>query len=99
MAYLVTFHWGWLSGALLLGSRWAGSRWCIAAQACRERRPAGCGLPVAGWWPPRSHVVPGRPGYWLELGLILFVPYLAGCAVGSVLRAWVVWRSMATRSG
>jgi hypothetical protein len=45
-----------------------------------------------------SHIVPGRPGYWLELGLITLGPYVAGCAVGSVLRAWVVRRSVATRS-
>ena len=40
-----------------------------------------------------ARVVPGRFGYWLDLGLILFACYLAGCAVGSWLRAWVVMRS------
>jgi uncharacterized protein (DUF58 family) len=38
-------------------------------------------------------VVPGRFGYWLDLGLIMFALYLAGCAVGSWLRDWVVSRS------
>jgi hypothetical protein len=37
--------------------------------------------------------VPGRFGYWLDLGLIMFALYLFGCAVGSWLRAWVVSRS------
>jgi len=40
-----------------------------------------------------ARVVPGRPGYWLDLGLIMFGCYLAGCAVGSWLRAWAVARS------
>jgi len=38
-------------------------------------------------------VVPGRFGYWLDLGLILFALYLCGCVVGSWLRNWVVARS------
>jgi hypothetical protein len=33
-----------------------------------------------------ARMVPGRPGYWLDLGLIMFALYLAGCAVGSWLR-------------
>jgi hypothetical protein len=37
-------------------------------------------------------VIPGRPGYWLDLGLIMFALYLAGCAVGSWLRDRVVSR-------
>ena len=40
-----------------------------------------------------TRVVPGRFGYWLDLGLIMFALYLGGCAVGSWLRAWVVSRS------
>jgi hypothetical protein len=39
-----------------------------------------------------ARVVPGRPGYWLDLGLIMFAVYLAGCAVGSWLRDWVLSR-------
>jgi hypothetical protein len=40
-----------------------------------------------------TRVIPGRQGYWLDLGLIMFAVYLAGCAVGSWLRDWVVSRS------
>jgi hypothetical protein len=40
-----------------------------------------------------ARVVPGRFGYWLDLGLILFALYLCGCVVGSCLRNWVVARS------
>ena len=41
-----------------------------------------------------ARVVPGRYGYWLDLGLIMFALYLIGCAIGSWLRDWVVSRSM-----
>ena len=33
-----------------------------------------------------ARVIPGRPGYWLDLGLVMFALYLAGCTVGSWLR-------------
>jgi hypothetical protein len=40
-----------------------------------------------------ARLIPGRFGYWLDLLLIMFVPYLVGCAIGSLLRDWVVSRS------
>jgi preprotein translocase subunit SecY len=40
-----------------------------------------------------GRIVPGRAGYWIDLGLIMFGLYLAGCVAGSCLRAWVVARS------
>jgi len=46
-----------------------------------------------------AHIVPGRPGYWLELGLIMLAPYLFGCAIGSWLRDWVLSRSAAAKPG
>ena len=39
-----------------------------------------------------ARIVPGRPGYWLDLGLVMFALYLAGCTVGSWLRDWVLSR-------
>jgi hypothetical protein len=39
-----------------------------------------------------TRVVPGRFGYWLDLGLVLFACYLFGCAIGSWLRERVVSR-------
>jgi uncharacterized protein (DUF58 family) len=39
-----------------------------------------------------ARIVPGRFGYWLDLGLILFACYLAGCAIGSWLRDRAVSR-------
>ena len=44
-----------------------------------------------------ARVVPGRSGYWLDLGLIMFALYLVGCAIGSWLRDWVVSRSSRRR--
>ena len=40
-----------------------------------------------------ARVIPGRPGYWLDLGLLMFAAYLCGCAVGSWLRDWVLSRN------
>jgi hypothetical protein len=40
-------------------------------------------------------LVPGRPGYWLDLGLVMFAAYLAGCAAGSWLRDRLVSRHAA----
>ena len=37
-----------------------------------------------------ARIIPGRPGYWLDLGLVMFAFYLAGCMVGSWLRDWVL---------
>jgi hypothetical protein len=93
MAYLATFDWGWLLASLLLGfamgwiavvQRGQGvskvtSRWLAALVAV---------LVVAAL----AQVIPGRPGYWLDLGLVMFALYLVGCAVGSWLRDWVISR-------
>jgi hypothetical protein len=38
-------------------------------------------------------VVPGRFGYWLDLGLIMFACYLVGGAIGAWLRDRVVSRT------
>ena len=94
MAYLATFYWGWLLASLLLGFAMG---WISVVQR-------GEGVPKKlRWWLAAlaaalvaaavARVVPGRFGYWLDLGLIMFALYLCGCAVGSWLRDWVVSRS------
>jgi hypothetical protein len=96
MIYVAMFHWGWLLGALLLGfvAGWISvvqrggvskvtGRWLIALIAL---------LVIAAL----THVVPGRAGYWLDLGLVMFGLYLVGCTVGSCLRGWVVYRHRRT---
>ena len=45
-----------------------------------------------------AKLVPGRFGYWLDLGLALFACYLVGCAIGSWLRDGVVARQARARS-
>ncbi|HEU0147767.1 MAG: hypothetical protein V7634_3010 [Bradyrhizobium sp.] len=95
MAFLITFHWGWLLGALAIGFAMG---WVAVVHRAPGVSRLGMGLlsalAVALVAAALTHVIPGRAGYWLELLLLLFVPYLAGCAVGSWLRAWVVFRSM-----
>jgi hypothetical protein len=94
MVYLVTFNWAWLVGALLLGL-------AMGWIAVVHRGPVVSKV-VARWLAALvaalvalslARLVPGRFGYWLDLLLILFACYLAGCAVGSWLRDWVVSRS------
>jgi len=96
MAYLLMFHWGWLLASLLLGLAMG---WIAVVH-----RGPGVSKVLGGWLAALavalvalavSRILPGRPGYWLELGLIMFVPYLAGCAVGSWLRDWALSRSRA----
>jgi hypothetical protein len=91
MAYLVTFHWGALTASLLLGLAMG---WIAVVQ-----RGPGVSKTMSRWLAvlaaalvaaALARVVPGRPGYWLDLWLIMFALYLAGCAVGSWLRDWAL---------
>ena len=94
MAFLVTFHWGWLLASALLGLAMG---WIAVVQ-----RGQGVSKRTS-WWlaalaaalvaAALAREIPGRPGYWLDLGLVMFAVYLAGCAVGSWLRDWVLSRS------
>jgi hypothetical protein len=93
MAYLVTFHWGWLLASLLLGLAMG---WIAVVH-----RGPGASKRVSRWLAvlaaalvatALARVIPGRPGYWIDLGLVMFGLYLAGCAVGSWLRDWALAR-------
>ena len=97
MAYLVMFHWGWLIASLLLGL-------AMGWIAVVHRGPAVTKM-MAGWLAllvaalaaaAAMRVVPGRFGYWLDLGLVMFACYLVGCAIGSWLRDRVVSRPART---
>ena len=94
MAYLTTVYWGWLVGAVLLGFAMG---WISVVQhgkgVSRKLRWGLSVLVAALIAAALTRVVPGRFGYWLDLGLIMFALYLGGCAVGSLLRGWVVSRS------
>ena len=93
MVYLVTFHWGWLLASLLLGFAMG---WIAVVQ-----RGQGVSKQVARWLSvlaaalvvaALTRVIPGRPGYWLDLGLVMSASYLIGCALGSWLRDWALSR-------
>jgi hypothetical protein len=93
MAFLLGFHWGWLLGSLLLG--------LAAGWIAVVHRGKGVSKVLSRWLAALalalvaaalSRVVPGRPGYWLDLGLVMFACYLAGCMFGSSLRDWVLSR-------
>ncbi|MFK4562095.1 OOP family OmpA-OmpF porin [Bradyrhizobium ottawaense] len=97
MPYLVSFHLGWLIGSLLLGFCMG---WISVVQ-----RGNGTSKVTARWLAALAaalvaasfaRVVPGRFGYWLDLGLIMFACYLVGCTIGAWLRDRVVSRSMRT---
>jgi hypothetical protein len=94
MTYLATFHWGWLLASLVLG---LGMGWISVVHrgqgVSRKTSLWLAALAAALVAAALAHVIPGRPGYWLDLGLIMLAVYLAGCAVGSWLRDWALSRS------
>jgi hypothetical protein len=94
MASLATYHWGWLLASLLLGFAMG---WIAVVQ-----RGPGVSKVAARWLAlllavlvgcAVARIVPGRPGFWLDLLLTMLAFYLAGCAVGSWLRDRVLARS------
>ena len=99
MVYLAGFHWAWLIVSWLLGLAMG---WIAVVH-----RGRGVSKPTARWLSVLvlalivaafMHVVPGRFGYWLDLGLVMLGAYFVGCAVGSWLRDGVVSRQ-ATSGG
>jgi hypothetical protein len=87
MFYLSTFYWGWLLASLLLGFAMGWIAVVHRGQGVSKRMAIVLAVLVAiivG--AALARVVPGRPGYWLDLGLIMFAFYLAGCSAGSLLR-------------
>jgi hypothetical protein len=94
MVFLLTFDWGWLLASLLLGLAMG---WIAVVQ-----RSQGVSKVTSRWLAALAaalvaaalaRVVPGRPGYWLDLGLVMFATYLFGCAAGSWLRDWALSRN------
>jgi hypothetical protein len=94
MTYLAIFHWGSLTAALLLGF---GMGWiAVVHRGPGISKTAARGLAALAVilvMLALARLVPGRPGYWLDLGLVLFGLYLVGCAAGSWLRHRVVQRA------
>lgn len=93
MTYLAMFHWSWLLGSLSLGF--------VVGWIAVVHRGRGVSKVTARWLSvlvaallaaALARVIPGRPGYWLDLGLMMFALYLVGCTVGSWLRDWALSR-------
>lgn len=93
MIYLATFNWGWLlaSGVLGLLMGWISvvqrsQGWTVVT--LRKFVVLIAALVLASVF----HLLPGRFGYWLDLGLAMLAVYVVGCAIGSWLRNLVVSR-------
>jgi hypothetical protein len=87
MVYLATFHWGWLLGSLLLGLAMGWIAVVHRGQGLSKVTSRWLAVLVAALVAiALARIIPGRPGYWLDLGLVMFALYLAGCTVGSWLR-------------
>lgn len=88
MLYLAQFHTGAVAASAVLG---LGMGWIALVHRGTEmswRWLARLGILIAvliGL--SATHVVPGRYGYWLDLALLLFAAYVAGCAIGTWLRS------------
>jgi hypothetical protein len=93
MAFLLSFFWAWLLASLLLGFAMGWIAVVHRGQGVSKRTMGWLSVLAAALVAAAlAHVLPGRPGYWLDLGLIMFALYLAGCAVGSWLRDRVLSR-------
>lgn len=75
---------GFALGALLGGGRRAFStRWPVLLAAILALI-VGSGLAMSG-------LIPGRPDLWLDISMLLAVPYGLGCAAGAGLRWAAGW--------
>ena len=87
MVYLATFYWGWLLLSSLLGFAMGWIAVVHRGQGVSKRTARVLAVLVAALvGAALARFIPGRPGYWLDLGLMMFGLYLAGCAIGSWLR-------------
>ncbi len=95
MLYLAMFNWPWLLASALIGLAMG---WIAVVH--RGRGFSNVTMQKIGVFvvaliiASALHVAPGRAGYWLDLGLVMFAIYIVGCAVGSWLRNLVVSRDM-----
>ena len=97
MVYLAMFHWGWLAGSLLLGFAMGWIAVVYRGRGVMKKAKQWLSLLVAALIAAAlTRIVPGRFGYWLDLGLAMFAIYLVGCAIGSWLRDRVVSRQVAS---
>ncbi len=96
MAYIFFFNWAWMASAAVIGlcMGWVAvvrRSEGLSRLAFRRIVIAVAILLVISL----THVLPGRFGYGLDLGLVMFAVYLLGCTLGSWLRFKVISRSAA----
>ena len=56
------------------------------AETQRSWLSLGLTVFAVGVYAATVHIVPGREGFWLETGLLLFAGYIVGCTIGHALR-------------
>ncbi len=96
MSYLVTFHAGWLVASLLLGLAMGWIAVVHRGQAVSKVTARWLAVLAAIMVAlALARLIPGRVGYWLDLGLVMFAIYLVGCAAGSWLRDRIISRPVA----
>jgi uncharacterized membrane protein YjjP (DUF1212 family) len=94
MGFLVTFNWSWLLLSVLLGFAMGWIAVVHRGRGVSKRTSRWLALlAVAVVAAALAHLIPGRPGYWLDLALLMFAMYILGCAVGSWLRERVLSRA------
>jgi len=98
MLFLLSFHWGWLLGALLLGLAMG---WISVVQydssmprvVVRTLGVIALALVVVACVLAFARVLHGNYGYWLDLALVMLATYVVGCLIGALLRDRVVSRA------
>jgi hypothetical protein len=95
MTYLAMFNWAWLLASAVIGLAMGWIAVVHRGRGLSNLTMQKIAVFVAALIIVSAlHLAPGRPGYWLDLGLIMFAVYIAGCAVGSWLRNLVVSRDV-----
>jgi hypothetical protein len=96
MTYICSFNMGWIIGAAVIGF---GMGWISPISRSRSLSVMWTRWIVAALGGLLAlavlHLVPGRLGYGLDLGLVMIGAYLAACTVGAVLRYWLLLRPSA----
>jgi uncharacterized membrane protein len=96
LTFLLAFHWTWFVAAAIVGLAMG---WIAVVH-----RGNGGSWKFVGWTAAvvaglivlsLVRLVPGRPGYWLDLGLLMFAVYVVGCVAGSLLRGFLLSRQQA----
>ena len=91
MLFLAEFHAAWLAAAgvvgLLMG--WVGVVQRGGGLSKRSLQLIALIL-VLATASAFARIVPGRFGYWLDLGLVMFAVYILGCVIGAWLRELLV---------